>query len=98
MSAKYANLLNDETFKVVICARGNEGRVAGMLNILLPEKKIKQLKFLDREQHGLAISDKNVTFDLYCTEENGERKAERKLPGISKRWACPRNRLSRLRA
>lgn len=72
MSAKYANLLNDETFKVVICARGNEGLVAGMLNILLPEKKIKQLKFLDREQHGLAISDKNVTFDLYCTEENGE--------------------------
>jgi len=72
MSAKFANILNDETFKVVVCAPGNESLVAGILNILLPEKKIRKLTFLDREQHGLAISDKNSTFDLYCTEENGD--------------------------
>lgn len=28
---------------------------------------------LDKEQHGLILSDKNYTFDLFCTTNNGER-------------------------
>ena len=27
----------------------------------------------DKEQHGLILSDKNCTFDLYCTADTGER-------------------------
>ncbi|MBQ7269217.1 MAG: PD-(D/E)XK nuclease family transposase [Bacteroidales bacterium] len=72
MEPKYANLTYDEALKVVIFAPGNEPLIIQMLELLLPEKKIKSLVLKDREQHGLAISDKNSTFDCYCTGDDGE--------------------------
>jgi predicted transposase/invertase (TIGR01784 family) len=72
MEPTYANLTYDEALKVVIFAPGNEPLIIQMLELLLPEKKIKSLVLKDREQHGLAISDKNSTFDCYCTGDDGE--------------------------
>ena len=72
MEQKFANLTYDEAFKVVIFAPGNEPLIIQMLELLLPEKKIKSLVLKDREQHGFAISDKNSTFDCYCTGDDGE--------------------------
>ncbi|MBQ7268849.1 MAG: PD-(D/E)XK nuclease family transposase [Bacteroidales bacterium] len=70
---RYANLLYDETFKLVVAAEGNESLVLEILRLLLPELHIASVRFMDRERHGFAISEKNVTFDLYCTDESGER-------------------------
>lgn len=70
--AKYANLLFDDSFKVVICAPGNERLLMDIIELLVPGKKLKSLELRDKEQHGLSISDKISNFDLYCTSETGE--------------------------
>lgn len=69
---KYANLLYDDSFKVVICAPGNERLLIEIIELLIPDKHIKSLELKDKEQHGLSVSDKISTFDLYCTSDSGE--------------------------
>ena len=59
---KYANILNDDAFKVVIFTPGNEELLARMLEVIIPGKRIKQLEFRPTEQHGLALSDKISNF------------------------------------
>ncbi len=68
----FANLLHDETFKIVVGAPGNELLVIKFIEMLIPGKKIRELTNLDKENHGLVLSDKNTTFDLFCTSEEGE--------------------------
>ncbi|MBO4635458.1 MAG: PD-(D/E)XK nuclease family transposase [Bacteroidales bacterium] len=69
---KFANLLYDDSFKVVVCAPGNERLLMDIVELLVPGKKLKSLELKDKEQHGLSISDKISNFDLYCTSETGE--------------------------
>ena len=69
---RYANILFDDTFKVVICAPGNEALLIRIIELLIPGKHVKSLVLRDKENHGLSVSDKITTFDLYCTSENGE--------------------------
>lgn len=54
---RYANILLDDAFKVII---------------FTPGKRIRSLEFRPTEQHGLALSDKISNFDAVCTSENGE--------------------------
>ena len=69
---KYANILNDDAFKVVIFTPGNEELLAWMIGLMIPGKRIRKLEFQPTEQHGLAISDKISNFDAVCTSETGE--------------------------
>ena len=69
---RFANILFDETFKIVVGAPGNEPLLIRLIETLIPGKKIRFLERLDKENHGLVISDKNTTFDLFCTSEAGE--------------------------
>lgn len=70
--ARYANILNDDAFKVVIFSPGNEELMARMIEVLLPGKRIKTLEFEPTEQHGLSLSDKISNFDAVCTSDTGE--------------------------
>ena len=70
--ARYANILNDDAFKVIIFTPGNEELMARMLEVLLPGKTIRSLEFRPTEQHGLAISDKISNIDAVCTSDTGE--------------------------
>lgn len=70
--SRYANILFDDAFKVAVCAPGNEGLLIKIIELLIPGKHIKSLVLRDKENHGLSVSDKITTFDLYCTGENGE--------------------------
>lgn len=69
---RYANILLDDAFKVIIFTPGNEELMARMIEVLLPGKRIRSLEFRPTEQHGLALSDKISNFDAVCTSENGE--------------------------
>ena len=69
LPSRYACVLIDEAFKLTICNPEQELLLRKIIELLLPGKKIRELSFADKEQHGLVISDKNTTFDLYCTEE-----------------------------
>ena len=70
--ARYANILNDDAWKVVIFTPGNEELMSRMLEVLIPGKKISKLEFRPTEQHGLAVSDKISNFDAVCTSDTGE--------------------------
>ena len=72
-AGRYAFLLFDSTFKVVICNPENEKLLIQILELLLPGKKISHILYTDKERHGLVISEKNVNFDLLCTDaQTGE--------------------------
>ena len=69
----FANVLYDETFKVVASDPRNERMIIDILELLLPGKKISRLVQVNHEQHGFAIWEKNCTFDLLCTDaDTGE--------------------------
>ena len=70
--SRYANILNDDAFKVIIFTPGNEELMARMLEVLLPGKVISKLEFRPTEQHGLAVSDIISNFDAVCTSDTGE--------------------------
>ena len=65
--ATFANILYDESFKVVLSEPSNRRLLIKLIEFFLPGKTIRSLTLNDKEQHGLILSDKNVNFDLYCT-------------------------------
>ena len=72
-AGKYAYLLLDAAFKVVICTPQNEQLVIEILELLIPGKKIASITFVNKEHHGLVVSEKNVNFDLLCKDgQTGE--------------------------
>lgn len=76
---RYAYLLSDATFKAVICTPENEKLLIEILELLIPEKHIASITFVNKEMHGLVIEEKNVTFDLLCTDKDTG--AEFRIPG-----------------
>ena len=66
---RYAYLLSDACFKVVICTPAHEKLLIEILQLLLPGKQIESITFVNKEMHGLVVSEKNVTFDLLCKEK-----------------------------
>ena len=70
--ARFANILHDKAFKIVLFTPENEGLLIDMVELLLPGKHVKSLRLEPTEQQGLVLSDKSSTFDLYCTSETGE--------------------------
>ena len=72
MAQKYANILFDDAFKVVVCSPEHESLLIRIIELLVPGKSISRLKFRDKENHGLSVSDKITTFDVYCTGDTGE--------------------------
>ena len=69
-AGKYAYLLSDATFKVVICTPAHEKLLIDILELLLPDKHIDSITFINKEMRGLVVSEKNVTFDLLCKDDS----------------------------
>ena len=72
MAQKYANILFDDAFKVVVCAPGNETLLAKIIELLIPGKTVIGLELKEKENHGLSVTDKITNFDLFCTSGTGE--------------------------
>ena len=71
--AHFANILYDEAFKVVLSEPSNKRLLIKLIEFFLPGTHIASLTLDDKEQHGLILSEKNSTFDLFCTTDSGER-------------------------
>lgn len=72
-AGRYAFLLFDATFKVVVCTPENERLLIEILELLIPGKHIASITFVNKEKHGLVVSEKNVSFDLLCKDgDTGE--------------------------
>ena len=67
---RYACILYDSTFKVVICNPRNEQLMIDIIELLIPGKKLSGITFVEKEKHGLVVSEKSVNFDLLCKEKD----------------------------
>lgn len=67
---RYACILFDSTFKAVICTPENEDLLIEIIELLIPGKHITSITFLNSEKHGFVVSEKSVTFDLLCKDDD----------------------------
>ena len=67
---RYACLLFDSTLKTVLGNAEHEDLFIEMLEFLIPGKHITSVTMLNREYNGLVNSEKKVTFDLLCRDED----------------------------
>lgn len=71
--AKYLNPFTDVGFKRIFGQEINKDILIDFLNALLEgEKRISDLKFLDKEQLPLVPHDRGLIYDIYCTTEHGD--------------------------
>ena len=69
----YAYLLYDATLKTVLGGVENEELFIEIIEFLIPGKHISKIKKLDKEKHGLVVSEKVTIFDLLCQDaDTGE--------------------------
>ncbi|MBS9780554.1 MAG: PD-(D/E)XK nuclease family transposase [Moraxellaceae bacterium] len=73
--AKYINPFTDYGFKRIFGEEPNKDLLKDFLNELLREEQgeIKEIQYLNGEQLGNTIVDRKAIFDIYCTNEKGEK-------------------------
>lgn len=71
--SRYANIMLDTAFKIVFGNNANKSLLIQLLECLIPGKKIRGLRYQDKEIPGFFVTEKKTIFDLYCTTETGER-------------------------
>ena len=71
--SKFINPFTDVGFKRIFGQEISKPVLLVFLNSLLEgERKITDLKFLDKEQLGLESGDRSLIYDIYCETETGE--------------------------
>ena len=71
---RYINLFTDYGFKKVFGEEPNKDLLINFLNELLQGKeKITELTYLNTEHMGKSDRDRKAVFDLYCTNDKGEK-------------------------
>lgn len=68
-AGKYACLLYDSTLKTVLGSVEDERLYIEIIEFLLPGKHISSVTKLEKEKHGLVVSEKVVIFDLLCKDD-----------------------------
>ena len=70
---RYVNLMIDVAFKRVFGQEANKDLLAALLNSVLPELNVSNLKFLDKEKFGFWRKAKKSVFDVLCENAKGEK-------------------------
>ena len=71
--AKFINPFTDVGFKLIFGQEINKDLLIDFLNsLLVGERHIHDIQFLDKEILGESVADRNCIYDIYCTDENGE--------------------------
>ena len=73
MKAKYINPFTDFGFKKIFGEEASKFLLIDFLNNLLPESKIVDLTFKNKEQLGKTEEDRKAVYDIYCENTNGEK-------------------------
>ena len=70
---KFINPFTDVGFKRIFGQEINKDLLIDFLNsLLVGERHIHDIQFLDKEILGETVVDRNCIYDIYCTDENGE--------------------------
>ena len=70
---KYADLLDDEVFKMVFGRESTKDVMIEFLNQVIPDRKIVDLEFLDKEMHPVERDYKGSVYDMFCRTDDGSR-------------------------
>ncbi|XCN74237.1 MAG: Rpn family recombination-promoting nuclease/putative transposase [Candidatus Electrothrix aestuarii] len=71
---RYINLFTDYGFKKVFGEEPNKDLLIAFLNELLGERdRVQDLTYLNSERMGKTARERSAVFDLYCTNEQGEK-------------------------
>lgn len=70
---KYADLLDDEVFKLVFGRDSTKDVMIEFLNQVIPDRKITDLEFIDKEMHPVERDSKGTVYDMFCKTDDGSR-------------------------
>ena len=70
---KYADLLDDDVFKLVFGRESTKDVMIEFLNQVIPDRKIIDLEFIDKEMHPVERDAKGVVYDMFCKTDSGAR-------------------------
>ena len=72
--ANYINPFTDIGFKRIFGQEFSKPLLIDFLNnLLIGEKRIVNLKFLDKEQPPVFVDDRSLIYDIYCESDNNEK-------------------------
>ena len=72
-SFKYADLLNDDVFKLVFGRESTKDVMIEFLNQVIPDRTIEDLEFIDKEMHPIERDLKGSVYDMCCKTDDGSR-------------------------
>ena len=70
---KYADLLNDDVFKLVFGQESSKDVMIEFLNQVIPDKHIVDLEFMDKEMTPVERRRKSSVYDMFCKTDDGSR-------------------------
>lgn len=70
---KYADLLDDEAFKLVFGQESTKDVMIEFLNQVITDKTIVDVDFIDKEMHPYDRDKKTSVYDLFCKTDDGSR-------------------------
>lgn len=70
---KYADLLDDDVFKLVFGRDSSKDVMIEFLNQVIPDRKITDLDFMDKEMKTFDRTKKDSLYDMFCWTEDGSR-------------------------
>ena len=71
--ARFINPFTDVGFKRIFGQEINKDLLISFLNALLEgERRVEDIRFLDKEQLPEYRNDRGVIYDIYCTDDRGE--------------------------
>ena len=70
---RYADLMNDDVFKIVFGQESSKDVMIEFLNLVITDRAIVDLDFMDKEMKSLERDRKDSIYDLLCKTDDGTR-------------------------
>lgn len=70
---KYADLLDDDVFKLVFGQESTKDVMIEFLNQVITDRNIIDLDFMDKEMHSPDRETKRSVYDMFCKTDDGSR-------------------------
>lgn len=70
---KYADLLDDDVFKLVFGQESSKDVMIEFLNQVIDDRNIVDLEFMDKEMKSMNRERKDSVYDMFCKTDDGSR-------------------------
>ena len=70
---RYVDPMTDKGFKILFGSEGNEDLLMGLLNSIIPDADIIDVRYCNPEHPGMTEDDSGAIFDVYCETSEGVR-------------------------